>query len=712
MTVRLCSFAWLLTMIAAVPAAMAQPAPSVIRGRVVADGNDRPLRRALVALTGPDRGRPVLTDDEGRFEIQPPDASASLTVTKAGYATTKVTPPRATRDGREVVVRMSRGGVISGRVIDTKGETAIGAKVTARMSDTAGDSTIFEAETDDLGEYRISGLPAGRYVVAPALAGTRVLTEADYVRLLEQMKQGRRAQDILLDPTGATGVADVRPGDETGNVDFEVKASGTIRALAPVKRELQVTAPGTQATTTAPQSQPTTINIGPPQTALGGGRVVTVSFSGGARSLDLALTGGAAVSGTVVDSAGEPFQGITVSALQVRYEGGRAVARAFGWTRVTDDRGRYRLFGLVPGSYLIVASLEAVEFSPKDSATGFAPLYYPSTPHIEAAQMLRLASGSDLSGTDLTFATSSVVRVAGKALDFMGQPLVGRVLLGVSQRSANITTDSRVVKTEKEGSFEFTDVPPGDYVVQAIAEAGFGGPAEFGSEYVTVTDRDPPPVVVPTSRGATLEGHFIVEGAQDPPMRAFSLHATPLDLDRSPVGGRGPSGLAIHDNRLFYLTGLHGVMRLSVPSTLPGWYLKSITIGGVDVTDRSYDFGFAEATLSDAEIVLSTSAARIAGSIERLPNGDVAGATVIAFSTNRDLWFDGSRHIKQTSSAPNHSFEVTGLPAGEYFVAAVDVLSPLDVQSPETLESLVSRAARVTVREGAVSEVTLSLIRR
>jgi hypothetical protein len=618
---------------------------------------------------------------------------------------------------------MPRGGVISGRIIDSNGETAVGSKVIARPDGAAVEGTTFEAEADDLGEYRIGGHPAGRYVVSPANPGTRVLVEADYKRLTEQIKLGRRMQDVLMDPTGPSRFADVRSGDETGNVDFEVRATATYRALAAVKPMPLSAAPagqapqGTAPSTTAsgqpsvPPSIVTSINIGPPQTELGGGRVLTVNFSDGPRRGELALSGGAAVSGSVVDSAGEPFQGITIRALHLRSESGRAVARDFGWARVTDDRGRYRLFGLVAGSYLIVATLEAMEFRPKGPPIGFAPLYFPGSPQIESAQVLQLTSGSDLSGTDLTFAASPVVRVTGKAVDFMGQPLVGRVMLNVSRRSASVTTDPRVVKTGTGGSFEFTEVAPGDYVIQAIDELGFGGP-EFGSEYVTVTDRDPPPVTVTTSHGVTLEGRFIVEGMENPPMRAYSLHATPLDPDRSPPGGRGPAGMGIRDDGQFYLTGLHGAMRMSAPGTLPGWYLKSMTIGGVDVTDRSYDFGFAEATLTDAEIVLSATSAAIAGSIERQADGAAVAAVVIAFSTNRDAWVDDSRHIKRISSAANGSFEVTGLPPGEYFVAAVDVSAGLDLHAPETLESLVPRAARVTAREGAVSEVTLRLIRR
>jgi hypothetical protein len=153
-------------------------------------------------------------------------------------------------------------------------------------------------------------------------------------------------------------------------------------------------------------------------------------------------------------------------------------------------------------------------------------------------------------------------------------------------------------------------------------------------------------------------------------------------------------------------------MRLSAPGTLPGWYLKSITIGGVDVTDRPYDFGSAEVTLSDAEVVLSNNAAGIAGTIERQPGARFAGATVIAFSVDRTGWYDQSRHMKWQSSTGSGAFEFAGLPPGEYFVAAVDASVPVDLQAPDTLESLVPRAARVVAREGAVSRVTLSLIRR
>jgi hypothetical protein len=424
------------------------------------------------------------------------------------------------------------------------------------------------------------------------------------------------------------------------------------------------------------------------------------------------LSGGGAVSGTIVDSAGDPLQGIAMRALQVRREHGRTVTRVFGWQRLTDDRGRYRLFGLAPGSYLIVASTDAAEYTRGTEVTGFAPQYFPGTPQVVAAQPLLVEADVDLSGADFMFAATPVVSVKGKALDAIGEPLVGRVSLNLSQRSDAIATEPRLARTGPGGSFEFTDVAPGDYVIHAMADAGFGGPPEFGSEYVTVTERDATPVVIPTSRGATLEGRFVVEGVPDPPMRAYSLHAAPTDLDRSPSNGRGPEGLAIHDDGRFYMTGLHGPMRLSAPNTLPGWYVKSVTISGIDVTDGTFDFGHEETTITDAQVVLSNNAATITGSIEGRPGSPSAPAVVTAFSTNRDHWFTDSRHIRRTLSGPDGAFEVNSLPPGEYFVAAVDASTPLDLQAADTLESLVTRAVRITAREGAASEVTLRLIRR
>jgi hypothetical protein len=116
--------------LAAQTALAQQPAVS-LRGQVVDAENDRPLRRAIVSLArGDDRVRPVLTDEEGRFEIELPEASSEIVIAKAGYASTILQPDPRTQS-RELDIRLPRGATMSGRVIES-GIPVIGAPVVAR----------------------------------------------------------------------------------------------------------------------------------------------------------------------------------------------------------------------------------------------------------------------------------------------------------------------------------------------------------------------------------------------------------------------------------------------------------------------------------------------------------------------------------------------------------------------------------------------------
>jgi hypothetical protein len=140
--------------------------------------------------------------------------------------------------------------------------------------------------------------------------------------------------------------------------------------------------------------------------------------------------------------------------------------------------------------------------------------------------------------------------------------------------------------------------------------------------------------------------------------------------------------------------------------------LKAVTIGGVDVTDRTFDFGFVEETFPNAEVVLSSAGARITGSVTDAARRRATEFVVLAFSTSRVNWYTGSRHLKRAVTGEGGSFDVDGLPPGEYFVAAIDALPRGDWQSAEALDLLVQRAERVTLNEGQERTMTLPLTRR
>ena len=718
----------------------------------------------------------ALTDDDGRFDAVVHDLSQPLFVAKAGYASTVVDLRRyKPASDRPIEIRLSKSAAISGRVRDQDGVPAIGVQVVARRLDgTDFDRTwVLQSDTDDRGEYRIGGLNAGTYGLSIGSARFFVADSATAESLEIARPAGMPvALGTRFTVDAAARVAvDLHPGDDIAGVDLTVSTGNNrdsqreLRALlernrgqAPKGRIAGVVVTTNGEPIPAAEVRATRSNVleTGQSIATRSSAVTTTNAAGrffvdllddgeyfvevikaahvGAEDLAssasrstqrvkivdgiaddvrLALASGGVMSGTIADTAGEPLQGVRVRALRLRTENGHFVAAAAGWDRSTDERGRYRLFGLSSGSYVVVASIGA-EASGIDRAQhrGFAQTYFPGTPSIESAQTVRVQAGAELSALDLTIAPTFTARVTGRALDSAGEPLVGRVQLAISRHASAITTESVTTRVTADGTFELTGVPPGTYVVHAFGEAGFGRAPQFGVASVVVEDRDPAPVTVQASPGTTLEGRFIVEGMDEPPLRALAIHASAADLDRGPRNGRGPEGLAVHDDGRFYLTGLHGPMRFSATSLPSRWYLKSVTIAGSDVTDAPFDFGSSEQTLSDAAIVLSTEGATIAGVVTDGPNTRASNCVAVAFSTSRDTWFNGSRLVKQRRSEANGSYTIEGLPPGEYWVAAVDRLDPGNWLTPDNLDALVPSAARVTVLEGQVLSTDLRLLRR
>jgi hypothetical protein len=303
--------------------------------------------------------------------------------------------------------------------------------------------------------------------------------------------------------------------------------------------------------------------------------------------------------------------------------------------------------------------------------------------------------------------------VSGAAFDAAGAPLIGSVRLIVGRRATAVPRTPLSTTVNSDGTFTLTNVPPGEYLVQALGARGLGRPAEFGVEQVSVTDRDPRPLTIRASPGAVLEGLVMVEGQPQWRAATVSLAAIPLDAGRAPESGQGT--LAVYSDGRFYLTGLYGRARLGLSTASEGWYLKSVSIGGVDVTRRGFDFGFAQETFRAALIQVAHAAGVISGRVTGESGAAAGGRAVMVFSTDRERWFATSSYVRRVQSSPDGSFRVGGLPPGDYYVAAVDPTESMDSgawQEPEALNALTPAARRVALGEGKQHVTELQLIRR
>jgi hypothetical protein len=163
----------------------------------------------------------------------------------------------------------------------------------------------------------------------------------------------------------------------------------------------------------------------------------------------------------------------------------------------------------------------------------------------------------------------------------------------------------------------------------------------------------------------------------------------------------------------FEIEGVFGPTLLQELTAESDWYLKSVVVKGQELVDVPFDVGTG-GTFSDIEVVISGLGATARGRVTDDRAAPVRDYTAVVFSTFRERWFALSRWVKSSQSSAAGSFAVTGLPPGDYWVAAIDRLDDtaearLDA---ELLESLSSRAVRITLGEGQSQDLALRLVRR
>ena len=743
----------LLLVTAAPMAVVAQDAPLIVHGRVFAADNSATLPRARVTVLYSDPVLSSYTNDRGEFSIAAPRAdSFTLSVVKAGYAEVRVTLERAAltaAPARDVVMALTRAAAVNGLIVDTRGETVVGLRVYADRLDpdaaTPAGLVKFTTTTDDRGEYRLGGLPPGRYSVTAT-----------------------GAQD-----PGAVVRLDLRPGDDVADIGFTAQppqATAMVSSPQPPETPERATIRGRVLTTTGRPIAQAVVNMTGPMpprffltdaqgrfaftglvpgdyevqaskgdflpapvgqaTAFQSSSRIAVTTGARVNDVTLVLSRGLAVTGTIVDRAGEPLQGVSVQALQVSTSGDRRRAvlagAQIGGGRQTDDRGRYRVLGLQPGTYVIAALADVASLgeapSLRDAQT--VPFYFPGSASIADAVTVA-ATTAEVDGIDFAVGDVPTARVTGRALDSNGAPLAGRVTLGVSHRSGSIVPDPpRGTRIEPDGTFTFFNVGPGDYVVQAVrfppppnlqldrpVLADFRESIEFAAQYVTVGAHDAEPVTLRTARGTVLEATLIVDSAdpsQSPDRMQIDAHPIEGDVTYGSFSLRASGVPVTGGNRNLRLT-LIGPWRFVVSGMPDGWYLKSLTINGSEMTDQVIDLGVGGGILS-GEVVISPKGGSIAGRITTERRAVRDGAAIVVFPEDREKWFERSRFVKVVRASQDGSFRASSLPPGDYYVAATIVTGEsVEATTPEVLERLEPRAARVILDEGEERRVEIQL---
>lgn len=714
-TVRQLLTGVLVAMSAAIPLAQGRPVVAMVEVHVRDADTGLPIARVRLTAAANVALPPTLTDDHGDALIDPRGIGTTVRAAKPGYATTAAPLPK---EGEPLTIVLPRGAAVSGRLTDPVGLPVAGVDVRVALDEPR--AVARAVKSDDLGEYRIGALAEGRYVVTAGGTATRHLVNLrrgsdvggiDFaVPPRNDCRTSTRVQEpAYLGGASIRGRLTTTDGKPIACADVRVFSGGARVASISTGTDGRYALTNLRAGTYGLEfSAPGFVSLQLSQQQSGQpGRLLRVRDREEVKEVNMALPRSGAMTGTVFDEFYDPIEGAEVHALELRGQDERVMGVGAAQA-ATDDRGRYRLSGLPPGRYFVVASAakDPADAKARDPKTGkgLAPVYYPGTSDIGDGREVTVLAEREQPFIDFARLPTRVQTVSGKAVNSAGEPVTGRVILVASQRSGAVIAETHGVDPHGE-SFDIPNVPPGDYVVQVTSDPiEKDGPKEFGMAYVIVNEVDPPPVMIRTQPTVTVSAKLIQEGALIDP-HAFGIAPVPTDYDRTSVLASWRA-MTIAGNGGLTAEGLSGTVRFTLVSGPDNWFLKAVKIRGGDFTNDPIDVRRLSGTT--VELVVSAAGASLSGTAGE------QDSSVLLFSTNPSRWYRNSAFVKTTRSDGGR-FRIEGMPEGEYYVVALD---PLDGSAVElwhnraALQALIPSAQRVRLKGGEARTISLAVTRR
>jgi hypothetical protein len=393
------------------------------------------------------------------------------------------------------------------------------------------------------------------------------------------------------------------------------------------------------------------------------GKPVVVSNGDRLAGLDIALPSGSAIEGRVIDESGEPLSMMTVVAARIM-PGSDIPQSIRHRPTLTDDLGRYRIYGLEPGEYIVATDgLHVVAGSvPRGAPLGFATTFHPSATSDSAAQRIRLTAGRDASGIDILVARSSLVDISGMVLDSRGAP--ASAANGLLLRNTLSGEGTSPFHTDAEGRFRVHGLDAGNYRLLI----GRGGPVNGRVEYADLPLSivgNIEGLVVSTQPGITVSGRVILAEGQSLEMRALRI-----TFERSGVAVRTLQTIAtIDDDRRFRAQDVFGPHLIRVSGLPPGSTVKAVLLRGQDITDVPTVFRAEDA--DQLQVVITSRVSTLDGLV-RGEGTSAPGETIVyVFGEDRGAWRTSSPRTHKSDAGADGKFSVSGLAAGRYYAIAI-----------------------------------------
>jgi hypothetical protein len=120
---------------------------------------------------------------------------------------------------------------------------------------------------------------------------------------------------------------------------------------------------------------------------------------------------------------------------------------------------------------------------------------------------------------------------------------------------------------------------------------------------------------------------------------------------------------------------------------------------GRDIADSAFDLQSGDDP-SSVVVTVTDKPSLLRGTVRDGAGRPTPNYPIVVFATDRTMWFNGSRRIQQARVASDGTFKVVGLPAGDYFVAALTDLTPNELYDPSFLDAAVPASVKIAIADG------------
>lgn len=446
-------------------------------------------------------------------------------------------------------------------------------------------------------------------------------------------------------------------------------------------------------------------------------------------NLKLTLPRGSVIAGVITDEFGDPAFEIPVRAMRFVFENGRK-ALTTGGNGTTDDRGAYRIAGLMPGEYIVsavprvtvaVAAAQAesvrdrtsqinaarppgegIAAPPPVNPLGYVPMYFPGTPLGSAAAAVRVGPTEEVSGIDIRLQVIQTASVSGKITTADGALPQTRLQLidaGMPMNFVGIWfRDSR-----PDGSFSFAGLVPGPYILKGFGtvggQTGVAGGDMWGSVDVAADARATGGVILHMQRGVSVSGTLVLDNlppAVDRSRLRVAFMPVSSGTDWEMASFRAAPDAA---GKFTVEKVMPGQYSPTVSGLPDGWALASAVFDEKDAADYHLTIDGSH-NIAGGDLKLVPRTAEVSGVISTATGAPAVDHAALIFPSDSRLWVPQSRRILVTRPGADGRYALRNLPPGEYRLVPVLDPEPGQWMVAEYLAQLVGLSTTLTLGEG------------